>query len=468
MSDMIDGKTPNQIRIEEMEGRMAEIDKISPTLCTAKWLQSTLNLQNGTTHSCHHPPIHKIQVEDIIDNPSGLHNTPKKKEYRGMMLKGERPPECQYCWNIEDLPGDHFSDRTYKSSDANWSTPFLPRVLEASAEGDVNPSYLEVSFSNVCNMACTYCSPDTSSKWMDDIRRDGAYPTSWNTHDLNWIKKSGRFPILNREENPYQAAFWKWWPELYWGLSTFRITGGEPLLDKNTWKILDYILENPRPDFNLAINTNLNVPDNLIQRLIDYHNRLQGKINSFEVFTSAEATGDQCNYIRHGMDYVKFKDNCHRFLAETDGRLNFMVTFNILSITTFKDFLHDIWEMRVRFNETDADNRIPMMINYLRWPVFMDIRILSDHIKRRYSEEIMDFVNAHTRNTSPNGRGRIYLEEVDQCERLIEYMFSEADDLKRNQKDFSMFFHEFDKRRGTDLVKTFPELEVFYLECLNL
>jgi len=124
--------------------------------------------------------------------------------------------------------------------------------------------------------------------------------------------------------------------------------------------------------------------------------------------------------------------------------------------------------MRVRFNETDADNRIPMMINYLRWPVFMDIRILSDHIKRRYSEEIMDFVNAHTRNTSPNGRGRIYLEEVDQCERLIEYMFSEADDLKRDQKDFSMFFHEFDKRRGTDLVKTFPELEVFYLEGLNL
>ena len=39
-------------------------------------------------------------------------------------------------------------------------------------------------------------------------------------------------PIPQREPNPYTDAFWKWWPELYRDLHTFRITGGEPLLQK--------------------------------------------------------------------------------------------------------------------------------------------------------------------------------------------------------------------------------------------
>ena len=32
-----------------------KINKVSPTFCAAKWLQSTILLYNGETHSCHHP-----------------------------------------------------------------------------------------------------------------------------------------------------------------------------------------------------------------------------------------------------------------------------------------------------------------------------------------------------------------------------------------------------------------------------
>lgn len=78
-------------------------------------------------------------------------------------------------------------------------------------------------------------------------------------------------PIHHTEHNPYVEAFWKWWPDLYRDLHTFRITGGEPLLSKDTWKILDYIIEQPNPNkkLNLAINSNLGVPDNLVDKLIE-------------------------------------------------------------------------------------------------------------------------------------------------------------------------------------------------------
>ncbi len=54
-------------------------------------------------------------------------------------------------------------------------------------------------------------------------------------------------PFKGTDPNPYVDAFWEWWPELYRDLDTFRITGGEPLLSKDTWGVLDYIIEQENP-----------------------------------------------------------------------------------------------------------------------------------------------------------------------------------------------------------------------------
>ena len=41
----------------------------SDSMCLAKWYQVTLHLQNGHTHSCHHPNTHKIPLEEIQKDP---------------------------------------------------------------------------------------------------------------------------------------------------------------------------------------------------------------------------------------------------------------------------------------------------------------------------------------------------------------------------------------------------------------
>ena len=40
--------------------------------------------------------------------------------------------------------------------------------------------------------------------------------------------------------------------------------------------------------------------------------------------------------------------------------------------------------------------------------------------------------------------------------------------VKEHRYNFCKFFQEHDKRRGTDFVKTFPELESFYRDCLEI
>jgi len=473
---------PNQKNIDDMLDRMesAKAAFQSKTFCSAKWLTLHLNLQNGYQNSCHHPSQHKVRLKDIKNNPSGLHNTPKKKAYRLMMLNDERPDECDYCWNIEDLPGDHISDRVYKTTDVNWSVPHLDAIKKAGYDKDINPSYLEISFSNVCNFKCAYCSPDISSQWVDEIRKHGPYPTSNKTGDLEYLKKIGKFPIHHTEHNPYVEAFWKWWPELYPTLDTFRITGGEPLLAKETWTVLDYIEQNPRPDLNLAINTNMGVPKKTIARLVNYYKRLEGKVKTFEIYTSCEANGSAAEYIRYGMKFNEFIENVDGFLKATgpNSRVNFMITFNILSIPSFQQFLEWIFVLRQRHNETDAMNRVPMMIAYLRYPPFLSMRIADRTTRLHFAKAIKEYVNEHV-NPEPSkllvrdGKiitpqtGRFYLEEIDQVNRLCDFMLTNmGSELYRNQKDFGLFIQEYDKRRGTDFNSTFPTLSKFYEECL--
>ena len=101
----------NEQKIIILKNKRDIINSVSSSFCTAKWLQTTLYLQNGYNHSCHHPSPHKIPIDEVLADPAALHNSQHKKKQRELMLVGQRPTECDYCWKIEDLDKDYFSDR---------------------------------------------------------------------------------------------------------------------------------------------------------------------------------------------------------------------------------------------------------------------------------------------------------------------------------------------------------------------
>jgi hypothetical protein len=58
--------------------------------------------------------------------------------------------------------------------------------------------------------------------------------------------------------------------------------------------------------------------------------------------------------------------------------------------------------------------------------------------------------------------------EIQKIKRIYDYATSEdAFDVEKNRKDFISFVDEHDKRRGTDFIKTFPELKKFYEDVKN-
>ena len=455
----------NEQRIQILEEKREKINNVSCSFCTAKWLQTTLMLQNGYNHSCHHPAPHKIPLEEIEANPAALHNSKFKKEQRAKMLNSERPSECGYCWKIEDLDKDYFSDRHYKTSDS-WAWERFEDIAKSNPQDNVYPSYLEVSFSNVCNFACAYCSPEISSKWMEDIKKNGQYPTKHGSHNLDYLKSSGKMPYKNREHNPYVEAFWKWFPGALPHLKVLRITGGEPTMSKDTWKLLDYLLEHPQQGLDIAINTNGCVEDKLIDKLILKVNALANVGVKVDIYTSLESTGPQAEYARDGLDYNKWLVNTERFLNETKSTVAIMTTVNILSLPTFNEFIIKLMELRSRYNERFADNRLPLSINIMHWPPHLQCTLLDKSERERIANLIENNCKQWLKYYSEEKFGRIYLEEWDQIQRFCNYLRSE-DPAIEHRADFVRYIHAYDKRRNKNFKDTFPEYAILLEDWLG-
>ena len=446
----------NEDRIELLKDKRKKINDVSCSFCTAKWLQTTLYLQNGFNHSCHHPSPHKIPVEEVEKDPAALSNSNHKKAIRKQMLEGVRPSECDYCWRIEDLDNEYFSDRHYKTSDY-WAWDRFDEIAKSNPSDNVNPSYLEVSFSNVCNFKCAYCSPEVSSKWLEEIKQWGPYPTTQSNHNLEWLKKVGRYPYKHSDDNPYVNAFWKWFPDILPTLKVFRITGGEPLMSKDIWKIFDYLRNNPQPSLELAINSNLCVETKLFDRFIEEIQTLDNCVKKIDIYTSLESVGEQAEYVRFGLKFDQWCSNVKTILSKTTHDVLIMTTVNALSVSTMVDFLELIMEFRREFNTSFEKNRIPISVNYLRWPPYLDARILPKDMKLILADNIYNKAENCTKYFSQDKYARIYLEELDQIKRFCDYLLQE-EDYTQQRMDFVDFIREYDKRRSTNFIKTFPEI----------
>lgn len=456
----------------------SQLDSVGCGFCLAKWTQVTMHLQIGHTHSCHHPGTHPIPQREIKRNPSALHNTRFKKLRRKEMLEGKRPVECDYCWNVEDN-SDEFSDRTFKSAEP-WSLKHIQEIKDQSWKKDFNPRYVEVSFSNACNFKCSYCSPQFSTKWMEEIQEHGAYPTTDGFNGIDYLIQEDKMPIPIKEHNPYVEAFWKWWPDLYHDLHTFRITGGEPLMSKDTWKVLDYIIEtdNPNKNLSLAINSNLGVPDALIDRFIEKVNRItqEGKVKDFVIFTSCDAHGERAEYIRNGLVYNKFMDNVDRVL-EKCPRINitFMVTYNALSVPNYDKMLYDVYDLKVKHKGIDRywPGAILVDTSYLRHPQHQAVKTLMNDKNFDWSQnvwkqaETMYYLQAPYFAKQEAGYGDL---EIIKMKRIYDWMRSDDETNIKNMRMFNFYnyFRSHDERRGTDFCKTFPELEDFYNQCKEI
>ena len=440
-------------------------DQLGPSLCLAKWQQVSLHLPTGLTNSCYHPPLHEIDATLLKNNPGALHNTPYKKEQRKIMLRNERPQECSYCWTQEDL--GNLSDRHYRSGEP-WAAEHFETITTSTGDEDAIPSYVEVNFNHACNLKCSYCSPQFSSSWSDEVARFGGYPTSTTHNDASHFTGRRR-PIPVREHNPYVDAFWEWWPSLYPKLKHFRMTGGEPLLDRNTYRVFDYVLAFPKPDLHIDVTSNFSVDEKSWNQYISYVKQLcNTNIEHFMQYVSLDSgDADHAEYIRHGLDFVKCTGRADLFLEEIPRRnsLTFIITMNNLNVLGLKELLRSILSLRKRHSTTYQ--RVWFDTPILRQPTWQSLQILPPVYTKRL-QDVVDWMRENLETEDKPFQGfKDY--EVQRLQRVVDWIREgcklQADYVKLQRADFFRFFNEDFKRSNTDFIDTFPEMREFWDEC---
>lgn len=450
-----------------------KIDQISASFCAAKWLQVTIYLQNGVNHSCHHPVTHQIPLEKLNSDLGAFHNTDYKIEKRQQMLKGERPSECSYCWNIEDNSDKHLSDRYIKSNDP-WAVEFLDKIARPENIKDINPTYLEVSLGNECNLACSYCKPDSSSRIYNELKNHGDYPTFDPYGKIETLKIEKKLPLYEAENNPYISKFEMWLRQIIGDLKVFRLTGGEPFISPLLPKILDILNESGNSELDFSINSNLSVKKSLVEKYIKQISCLKNnkKIKDITLFTSLESFGEQAEYIRFGLNFEQFKENVEYVLKETNFKLVFMVTFNILSLPKYKEFLTYILELKKTYeHDHERGQRVVVDTSYLRSPEFMSVKYVDRDLMYLIEESYTFMKNNLIENLKTHGFSQYELSKYTRIviwlRALVESGKYDTDDAK-TRADFVNFFDEYDKRKNLNFLKTFPELKKFYFRSKML
>ena len=430
------------------------IDIKSDSFCGAKWYNATIWLGSGMTTSCHHPLPHKVDVEDVIRNPKALHNTQKKKMEREQMQKGERPSGCEYCWKIEDIGRNNISDRVYKT--VIYDDKDLAHAFRTPSSRDFDLQTLEIAFDRTCQFACSYCNPAFSSTWVKDIRNNGPYTglTSDGRNHFTHDHSSSQL-FRNGDPNPYVDAFFKWWEsDLHRTLKELRITGGEPLMSGETWKLIEWFKTNKgKSKTRLAINSNLGT-DVDVDRLLD-------SIDSVEVdlYTSNESMNLQAEYIRDGLVFDDWANNVERLLDSGKFRgLHVMCTINALCLDSLDQLLECVLQWKTEYGK----DSINFSLNILRFPSFQGPLVLSDKDRTRYMSVLQSWYDANKNSDF------LHEYELNQLQRLIDYLdvvktpHSGAANQSVLQQDFKQFYQQYDQRRGKNFTEAFPALAEWY------
>jgi organic radical activating enzyme len=252
------------------------------------------------------------------------------------------------------------------------------------------------------------------------------------------------------EVNPYVEAFFKWWEtDLHKTLKELRITGGEPLMSDNTWRLIDWFKAHKgESKTRLAINSNLGFKRDILERLLDSTQGIE-----LDIYTSNESMGKHAEYIRDGLDWKQWSENLIFLLESKKVRgIHVMGTINALCLSSLSEFL---WNM-MKLKEKYGREALSFTLNILRFPSFQSPLILPIELRTKYSNELAEFLFNNKENAV------LHEHEREHIKRLIDYLKQDTQVDGNLLHDFKNFYQQYDHRRGKDFKYTFTQLTNWY------
>jgi MoaA/NifB/PqqE/SkfB family radical SAM enzyme len=395
-------------------------NETSPTFCLAKFHEASIWVYSGKIASCHYTPF--LQVGDTVET---FYNPTEKRDQQKRMLAGEQPPACDSCWRYENL--GLTSDRTRKS---------LSFKDHLTAEDYKNPNFvfkpkaLELAFNNTCNLACSYCSPQFSTSWINDIKNNGVYENI-KTDDRRHYQKD--LAELNEMiQPPHMDLFWKWFETVMEGLESIRVSGGEPLMHEEVFRLFA-MMTRINPNIETVIHSNLCQKPLVMDRFFD---KIKG-LNNLRMNISNESAGETAEFIREGMVYSEWLQNIERLGNSTVKEFSISTTVSAIALQSLDQMYLDIIDIRKRTRVKPY-----ISINMVDKPEFQGFACLTRQERDFYINKYQKFYDSIKDDLLPI--------EFEHCNRLIKFL--DEGFIRENQaemrRDSDIFFEQYTKRRN--------------------
>jgi MoaA/NifB/PqqE/SkfB family radical SAM enzyme len=204
-------------------------------------------------------------------------NNDNYKELRRALANDERPERCAVCWHNED--SGIVSNRQQWEHD-NWNT-FADKISVNDDYSVNNPPYwVELKVSNFCNLKCIMCSTHSSYKRVADLDIISKYTK--DGYETRLLRPTDLFASLNE------------WPELWDHVHTLQFTGGEPIINKEHYDLLEGIPAEAKKRIRLRYASNLSYIKFKKYDLI----KIWNEFKHVNIKVSMDGVGDVYNYIR--------------------------------------------------------------------------------------------------------------------------------------------------------------------------
>ena len=334
-------------------------------------------------------------------------------EVRTKMMNGERVDGCIRCYQEEDAGKRSLRERYHDNTD-------LP--IDKLVDID-NPKigWIELAISNDCNLACRMCDSRYSWKWYKEEQK--IFGKTWNSVEKSKSDISNIYPFIN-------------------DLVHIKFTGGEPLMTKDQWLLVDKLLaERDCSEIFLNYSTNCTIMPK--EKWIEKWSKFK-QVEFALSFDSANPA--ESEYIRWPAKYETTEAVTKRFLE-----LKATKKFTVFLRSTIS--ILNVWHMPESMQwwyDNDPGPWKGMNPTHLTYPENLCVTALPQHIKERITKKFEDYQS--TCNVKKINDGLEYIKN-----------FMNSKDDSHLLPSLQKYLEQTDNYRRQDFFKNYPQFhDIFH------
>ena len=277
------------------------------TMCYKTWNDITISLPRRTASWCCKTNLTLDQIKETtfdmdILNEHGvdfLFNHPILQKRKNDLVNGIRCPDCNGCWNTEDISGE--SHRTLYMENG-FMAKNLPK--DELFDLDTPATFIELDLTNKCNLACVYCGPEHSTRWQKELKIEREPDTDEELfHKVMELFAEYCNTTLRGEK--------------YINIS---LLGGEPFFTEHMYVFLEYLSKvhdniSPETELTVYITTSMSFPKHKFDRFIEIVENTPNIMYIMQL--SGEAVGRRSELVRWGQDFKQWDNNLDMFFEES-------------------------------------------------------------------------------------------------------------------------------------------------------